>query len=249
MKTNSVFNYERFMDSSFVKYLKNNNISTFELCSFVNSLIGAENFLKNHPKPVKEYYKDNPSYITFSPHYKSIDYDNTTSHTFTIKELEEDIKKVKIMDNISTQFIIQNEHLWNMHIFDERWHHKFSSDDWEYYESYKTGWTYLAQNKNIMLDMQLIYFLKDKIVPIRYERMGVLAGRYGDLELKEEQNCLNLFNTHKIHNSCIPNIMNDPINWENIFYNQEFCNQSILEYIRYFIPIIDFNINAFDTSF
>lgn len=244
MQSNNINDYERFMNSPFVKYLRSHKISTFELCSFINSLIGAENFLKNHPKPIKEYYKENPSYVRLTLSSNSNTNDDILPKVFTIKELENDIEKVKIMDNISTQFIIQNEYLWNMYTFDERWHYKFSSDNWEYYESYKTGWTHLAQNKKVTLDMQLINFFKDKTIPIRYERMGVLAGRYGELELKEEKNCLELFKYHIIQKACIPYIINDPISWEGIFYNQEFCNQSILDYIRYFIPIIEF-----DTSF
>ncbi len=241
--------YESFMNSSFVEYLKAHNISTFELCSFINTLLGAENFIRNHPIPIKKYYAENPFPVR-NDYF--IDTNNCNSSKlpiqFTTKDIEKNIAQVKTLDNISTEFIIQNEYLWNLYAFEERWHERFSSDDWEYYESYKTGWAFLAENENIILDMQLISFFKDKTVPIRYESMGVLAGRYGRPELKENDNCLNLFKSHRIQNDFIPCIINDPITWEGIFYNQEFCNESILAYIRNLVPCISKNID-FDTSF
>lgn len=237
-------NYKSFMNSSFVEYLKKNNISTFELCSFINTLLGAENFIKNHPIPIKKYYEDNLFYVGYDYFFEANN-SNSSKFTmqFTTKDIEKNITQIKAIDNLSTEFIIQNEYLWNLYAFEKKWHQKFSSDDWEYYKSYKTGWAYLAENKSIILDMQLISFFKDKTVPVRYESMGVLAGKYENPQLKEKDNCLNLFKNHKIQRDCIPCIINDPITWEGIFYNQDFCNESILAYIRNLIPYINKDIN------
>ena len=45
-------------------------------------------------------------------------------------------------------------------------------------------------------------------------------------------NGLMAFRMHPIDEEIIPVIINDPIQWEGIFYDQDFCNNSILQYIR-----------------
>ena len=48
--------YNKFISSSFFKELQTDNRTTEELINFVLSFIGIDNFVKNHPKPIIEYY-------------------------------------------------------------------------------------------------------------------------------------------------------------------------------------------------
>ena len=48
--------YKKFISSSFFKELQTDNRTTEEFVNFVLSFIGIDNFVKNHPKPIIEYY-------------------------------------------------------------------------------------------------------------------------------------------------------------------------------------------------
>ena len=48
--------YDKFINSSFFKELQSKQKTTEEFVNFVLSLFGIENFVKNHPKPIIEYY-------------------------------------------------------------------------------------------------------------------------------------------------------------------------------------------------
>lgn len=48
--------YDKFIKSSFFKELQLNQKTTEEFVNFILSLFGIENFVKNHPKPIIEYY-------------------------------------------------------------------------------------------------------------------------------------------------------------------------------------------------
>ena len=52
-------------------------------------------------------------------------------------------------------------------------------------------------------------------------------------------NGLMAFRMHPIDKNIVPIIMNDPIQWEGIFYDQNFCNNSILEYIVTLKPSLE----------
>ena len=52
-------------------------------------------------------------------------------------------------------------------------------------------------------------------------------------------NGLMAFRTHPIDEDLIPIIMNDPIQWEGIFYDKDFCNISILHYIKKIEPRLE----------
>lgn len=56
---------------------------------------------------------------------------------------------------------------------------------------------------------------------------------------KERINGLMAFRTHPIDKNIVSIILNDPIQWEGIFYNQNFCNNSILEYVRTLVPELE----------
>lgn len=44
------------------------------------------------------------------------------------------------------------------------------------------------------------------------------------------------FRTHPISKNIVSIILNDPIQWEGIFYDQSFCNNSILQYVKNLVP-------------
>ena len=48
--------YNKFINSSFFKELQSDNRTTEDFVNFVLSFIGVDNFVKNHPKPIIEYY-------------------------------------------------------------------------------------------------------------------------------------------------------------------------------------------------
>lgn len=235
---NNIDSYTIFMQGVFAKTLKAQGVSTYDLCKFVNSLMGAENFLRNHPIPVKKYFDRHQPWV----HKREVDIEELCSlkstPNCTLKDIETDVSQVIHIKNITSFDIIENEYLWNKYIAYEHKHDRHSSDDCNYYTTSKTGWTYLAQNPNVVLDMSLILFLEKKNVPILLEEVSLgVCGNYGEAVVKESCNGLKLFKKCKISYDCISSIINDPIRWEGILYNQEFCNESILDYIRYFIPI------------
>lgn len=49
-------NYQDFFRSSFLVEYRKLGLSTNDFLSFANSLIGVENFIRNHPIPILEYY-------------------------------------------------------------------------------------------------------------------------------------------------------------------------------------------------
>lgn len=63
-----------------------------------------------------------------------------------------------------------------------------------------------------------------------------VCGHYGELYDKETINALIAFKNHPISKEIISFIINDPLTWEGIFYDENFCNHSILEYIHSIIP-------------
>lgn len=160
---NNIDNYTIFMQGVFAKTLKAQGVSTYDLCKFINSLIGAENFLRNHPIPVKSYFDRHQPWV----HKRETNIKELCTlksiPDCTLKDIETDVSQAIHIKNITSFEIIENEHLWNKYIAYEHRHDKHSSDDCDYYTISKTGWTYLAQNPNVILDMPLILFLEKKM--------------------------------------------------------------------------------------
>ena len=134
--------------------------------------------------------------------------------------------------------IILNEGLWENCELVQSCSRRISSDEFEYYSIFKTGWAYLSENRNIELDLLLISYLKNKIIALEKEQYDEYAGfRFGrNPSAKKSANGLMTFRTHPISKNIVSIILNDPIQWEGIFYDQSFCNNSILQYVKNLVP-------------
>ena len=288
--------YNKFISSSFFKELQSKSRTTEEFINFVLSFIGVENFVKNHPKPIIEYYwktnHGNDSLIEslaekYGLKLKPIswgipDYTNGKMNLYyiipqnmvgikldenkypssrpilesdiieddvflignkPITKIEDVVKSVvaaKSVNHISSYEIISNEQLWerdNMVGFHSERH---SSDYIEHFTTYKTGWYYLSLNSNIKLDMLLISYLKNKTIALEREAMQeYMAYNTGSTYDIKRENAIMVFRDKDIDENIIPLIINDPLTWEGIFYSENFCNESILVYIKNHFPLIE----------
>lgn len=247
-------NYSDFIQSDLFSILKEKKITTLEFVKFVNSLIGINGFVKHHPKPILDYYyslypysltdifsKLNiqlPQRKSISEGYKEDICNNTNDiKNIGISQIKNNLKLAAKATQLTSIEIIQNEDLWEKFICINSYHEKHSSDDTDYFIEYKTGWGYLIENKNITLDMSLIHFFRTKNITLLKECASLsVCGHYGELYDKETINALIAFKNHPISKEIISFIINDPLTWEGIFYDENFCNHSILEYIHSIIP-------------
>ena len=59
-----------------------------------------------------------------------------------------------------------------------------------------------------------------------------MAYNTGNIYNTKNVEAIMAFRDKDIDDQLIPTIMNDPITWEGIFYSNNFCNDSILAYIK-----------------
>lgn len=267
--------YKDFFLSSFLVEYRKYGLETNDFLSFANSLIGVENFIKNHPAPILEYYWecnmgrnksiesiadklgvclkeikivfnkediDNPDknvhYIFYEP-TTLLDGPNCYGGIDAVKK--SGIERARSLVDLKSNDIIQNEELWENCVLVESHSRRHSSDEFEYYSIFKTGWAYLSENRNIELDLLLISYLKDKIIDLEKEQYDEYAGfRFGTNPTRKEcANGLMTFRNHTINKNIVSIILNDPIQWEGIFYDQNFCNKSILKYVKTLVPELE----------
>ena len=265
-------NYQDFFRSSFLVEYRKLGLSTNDFLSFANSLIGVENFIRNHPIPILEYYwvcnggmnklVESIAYrlgiclkkIKVVSSEKDVDYaDKNVYYIFPeyldsmfnsvdcyggINAVKSDIAKARFLADLKSNDIILNEGLWENCELVQSCSRRISSDEFEYYSIFKTGWAYLSENRNIELDLLLISYLKNKIIALEKEQYDEYAGfRFGrNPSAKKSANGLMTFRTHPISKNIVSIILNDPIQWEGIFYDQSFCNNSILQYVKNLVP-------------
>lgn len=263
---NNILNYKDFFNTNFALDLKKAGISTEDLILFVNSLVGVKNFMKHHPIPIINYYWEKSlgySKIIESlaqkmsiplKHIKRPD-EYTKEEVMLcckwdghgpgdyggIKAVKKDIGRASHIVDLTSNDIIQNESLWEESVLVESHSQRHSSDEFEYHHLFKTGWAYLRENNNIILDYTLIFYLKDKIIPLTMEQTEDYAGfRFGRNPIwKDTTNGLMAFRTHTLDDSVVPMIINNPLQWEGVFYDIEFCNHTILEYVNKIFPDIE----------
>lgn len=280
--------YDKFINSSFFKELQSKQKTTEEFVNFVLSLFGIENFVKNHPKPIIEYYwkknndndvqietlaekygvtlkpvsygipditnkrmnlyytipksmenmildeKEYPSYVPLICSDGKNDPYGECFKTIELKDISNyNLKNIELIENLSSYDIINNEVLWNKNIQVDFRSERHSSDYIEHYTTYKTGWYYLSLNSNIKLDLLLISFFKNKTIVLEREKMQeYMAYNTGNIYNTKNVEAIMAFRDKDIDDQLIPTIMNDPITWEGIFYSNNFCNDSILAYIK-----------------
>lgn len=280
--------YDKFINSSFFKELQSKQKTTEEFVNFVLSLFGIENFVKNHPKPIIEYYwkknndndvqietlaekygvtlkpvsygipditnkrmnlyytipksmenmildeKEYPSYVPLICSDGKNDPYGECFKTIELKDISNyNLKDIELIENLSSYDIINNEVLWNKNIQVDFHSERHSSDYIEHYTTYKTGWYYLSLNSNIKLDLLLISFFKNKTIVLEREKMQeYMAYNTGNIYNTKNVEAIMAFRDKDIDDQLIPTIMNDPITWEGIFYSNNFCNDSILAYIK-----------------
>ena len=280
--------YNKFISSSFFKELQTDNRTTEEFVNFVLSFIGIDNFVKNHPRPIIEYYwktnhgndalieglaekygvilkpiacgradinnklthlsyiipkwmknitLDEKEYPSSIPLKFCDGKEDSFEHCFKklgIKEISSyNLNKIEFIDNLTSYDIINNEVLWNKNFQVDFRSERHSSDYIEHYITYKTGWYYLSVNSNIKLDLLLISFFKNKTIILEREKMQEhMAYNTGNIYNTKEVKAIIEFRDKDIDEQLIPSIMNDPITWEGIFYSENYCNNSILAYIK-----------------
>ena len=280
--------YDKFINSSFFKELQSKQKTTEEFVNFVLSLFGIENFVKNHPKPIIEYYwkknndndvqietlaekygvtlkpvsygipditnkrmnlyytipksmenmildeKEYPSYVPLICSDGKNDPYGECFKTIELKDISNyNLKDIELIENLSSYDIINNEVLWNKNFQVDFRSERHSSDYIEHYTTYKTGWYYLSLNSNIKLDLLLISFFKNKTIVLEREEMQeYMAYNTGNIYNTKNVEAIMAFRDKDIDDQLIPTIMNDPITWEGIFYSNNFCNDSILAYIK-----------------
>ena len=266
--------YESFFSSSFLSECRLRGMTITGFFDFVNSFLGVENFIHNHPKPVIEYYWElkggesikqiankfnvtlkRPKFVNIGDNDVKIESDEYPVYPPDsisyygpecyggINAIKGKICRAAIVADLKSLDIIQNETLWEdcELLRDESYSNRHSSEEYEYYSFFKTGWSYLVDNKNVILDSMLIPFLKNRNITLKKEQVDEYAGyRFGvNQSPKEVVNGLMAFRMHPIDKNIVPIIMNDPIQWEGIFYDQNFCNNSILEYIVTLKPSLE----------
>ena len=280
--------YDKFINSSFFKELQSKQKTTEEFVNFVLSLFGIENFVKNHPKPIIEYYwkknndndvqietlaekygvtlkpvsygipditnkrmnlyytipksmenmildeKEYPSYVPLICSDGKNDPYGECFKTIELKDISNyNLKDIELIENLSSYDIINNEVLWNKNIQVDFHSERHSSDYIEHYTTYKTGWYYLSLNSNIKLDLLLISFFKNKTIVLEREKMQeYMAYNTGNIYNTKNVEAIMAFRDKDIDDQINPTIMNHPITWEGIFYSNNFCNDSILAYIK-----------------
>lgn len=263
---NNALNYNDFFNTDFALNLIKSGVNTEDLIQFINSMVGVKNFIKHHPKPVINYYWEKSlgysKFIESLAQKMSIPLKHIKRpEEYTQEELmlcckwdgngPEDYgginvvrKKICMASHIvdlTSNDIIQNESLWEESVIIESHSQRHSSDEFEYYHLFKTGWAYLRENDNITLDYTLISYLKDKVIPLTMEQTEEYAGfRFGRHPIwKDAMNGLMAFRFHALDDSIVPMIINNPLQWEGIFYDQEFCNRTILEYVDKIFPDLE----------
>lgn len=288
-------NYYNFINSTLFEELQSDNLTTEDLFNFVLSLIGVENFVKNHPKPIIEYYwKDNLGNNStieclaekYGVELKPISYGiedienrllhlnyilpkkmknivldenkypssiplevfDTCEHfenNLEFKDISEyNLKDIELLKKFSSYDIINNETLLNKNYRVNFRSERHSSDYIEHFTTYKTGWYYLSLNPNIKLDKLLISFFKNKKIVLEREEMQVyMAYGRGNVYDTKSESAIRVFSNNEIDEQIIPFIINDPVTWEGVFYSENFCNDSILAYIKNRISDIEkFNL-------
>ena len=287
--------YDKFINSSFFKELQSKQKTTEEFVNFVLSLFGIENFVKNHPKPIIEYYwkknndndvqietlaekygvtlkpvsygipditnkrmnlyytipksmenmildeKEYPSYVTLICSDGKNDPYGECFKTIELKDISNyNLKDIELIENLSSYDIINNEVLWNKNIQVDFRSERHSSDYIEHYTTYKTGWYYLSLNHNIKLDTLLISYFKNKTIALEREEMReYMAYNTGSTYDIKRENAIMVFRDKEIDKNMIPLIINYPLTWEGIFYSENFCNESILAYIKNHYHLIE----------
>ena len=287
--------YDKFINSSFFKELQSKQKTTEEFVNFVLSLFGIENFVKNHPKPIIEYYwkknndndvqietlaekygvtlkpvsygtpditnkrmnlyytipksmenmildeKEYPSYVPLICSDGKNDPYGECFKTIELKDISNyNLKDIELIENLSSYDIINNEVLWNKNIQVDFRSERHSSDYIEHYTTYKTGWYYLSLNHNIKLDTLLISYFKNKTIALEREEMReYMAYNTGSTYDIKRENAIMVFRDKEIDKNMIPLIINDPLTWEGIFYSENFCNESILAYIKNHYHLIE----------
>lgn len=287
--------YDKFINSSFFKELQSKQKTTEEFVNFVLSLFGIENFVKNHPKPIIEYYwkknndndvqietlaekygvtlkpvsygipditnkrmnlyytipksmenmildeKEYPSYVPLICSDVKNDPYGECFKTIELKDISNyNLKDIELIENLSSYDIINNEVLWNKNIQVDFRSERHSSDYIEHYTTYKTGWFYLSLNHNIKLDTLLISYFKNKTIALEREEMReYMAYNTGSTYDIKRENAIMVFRDKEIDKNMIPLIINDPLTWEGIFYSENFCNESILAYIKNHYHLIE----------
>lgn len=150
------------------------------------------------------------------------------------------LKNIKLIKNVTSHAIVNNEILWNENFKVDFRSERHSSDYIEHFTTYKTGWYYLSLNPNIKLDMLLISYLKNKMIVLERETMQeYMAYNTGSTYDTKIENAIMVFRNKDIDETIIPLIINDPLTWEGIFYSENFCNESILAYIKNHFHLID----------
>lgn len=265
--------YEAFFSSSFLSEYRRLGVTITDFFDFVNTFLGVENFIHNHPKPVIEYYWQlkggegirqiakrfgvtlkKPKFINVGDYDVKLAEDEYPVYPANIcyngpecyggiNAIQGKISRAASIVDLKSFDIIQNETLWEEYelLQEEAYFIRHSSENYEYHSFFKTGWAYLVDNHNVTLDLTLISFLKNRNITLKKEQVDEYAGfRFGVNPYPIEViNGLLAFKTHPIDEKIVPIIMNDPIQWEGIFYNQDFCNDSILKYVMTLVPVLE----------
>lgn len=251
--------YSNWFASPYISELRRKGVRTQDLFQFINTLTGIENFIRNHPIPIIQHYwrkssgQDNSIKALADKLNLNITFEEVKMYLTVEEALEaqkrnknydpKDFKPIKDINLvkydiaearyliINSNELIQNEELWENYTKIRFKSIRHSSDHFEYYSTYKTGWAYLTENKNIELDPMLIAYLKNKTIALIKESHSEYVVRWNMPYAKVKENGLIAFRDHKIRKDLVTSIINDPMQWEGIFYDENFCNISILEYI------------------
>ena len=189
--------------------------------------------------------KDYPSCIPLNCYDGKEDSYETRFKTINLGDISDyNLSDAEFIENISSFDIINNEILWDKNYQVDFRSERHSSDYIEHFTTYKTGWYYLSLNPNVKLDMLLISYFKDKVVTLERESMQeYMAYNTKNIYNTKSERAILAFRDKEIDEQLMPTIINDPITWEGIFYSENFCNNSILAYIKKrFSRIEDLNL-------
>ena len=196
------------------------------------------------PKSMENMILDEKEYPSYVPLICSDGKNDPYGECFKTIELKDisnyNLKDIELIENLSSYDIINNEVLWNKNIQVDFRSERHSSDYIEHYTTYKTGWYYLSLNHNIKLDTLLISYFKNKTIALEREEMReYMAYNTGSTYDIKRENAIMVFRDKEIDKNMIPLIINDPLTWEGIFYSENFCNESILAYIKNHYHLIE----------
>lgn len=264
--------YEDFFSSSFLSECRKRGMTTNDIFIFFNSFFGARNFIRNHPRPVIDYYwqlSGGPSIKQIAERFdiplkkrKFVSVEDSNIEVAEdecligiqipigyapecyggIENIKKNIRRAAFVRDLRTCDIIQNENLWEEceYIQNSSYSIRHSSDEIEHHSMYKTGWAFLVDNQSVVLDLPLIAFLKNRNITLKKECVQeYMAYPSGSFSPIETLNGLMAFRAHPIKEDLVPVIMNDPVQWEGIFYDQKFCNESILKYVKSVVSTLD----------